>query len=121
MLSWLSSGLALLIVIPFLLSYKVSGIAIGSARPFSSSSQLLSLFPGLFGQLLRRDFYWVALKNCSPSTTIDFGAFFPSADVSVGNHGSIIMDNIGRQCMFGAGSVVLQPAKKQDCCGRKSC
>ena len=89
------TGLALLSALPFFLSFQVKRIFIGKQRAFVGSSQALSLFPGIIGHFLRRGFYIMTLKYCSPRSTIDFGTFFPSTDV-------IIRDNvyIGARCII---------------------
>jgi acetyltransferase-like isoleucine patch superfamily enzyme len=87
-----------MIVLPFFLLYKISGPIIGKSRAFSGSSQLLSLFPGLLGQLLRRGFYVMTLKTCSHKSIIDFGTFFPSPDVTIGKQVYIGADCIIAPC-----------------------
>lgn len=80
------TGIALLSALPFILSFQVKRIFIGKQRAFVGSSQALSLFPGIIGQFLRRGFYVMTLKHCSPRSTIDFGTFFPSTDVILRDH-----------------------------------
>jgi len=75
------TGIALLSALPFFLSFQIKRVFIGKQRAFAGSSQTLSLFPGIIGQFLRRGFYFMTLKHCSPRSTIDFGTFFPSTDV----------------------------------------
>lgn len=89
------TGIALLSALPFILSFQVKRIFIGKQRAFVGSSQALSLFPGMIGHFLRRGFYVMTLKYCSPRSTIDFGTFFPSTNV-------IIRDNvyIGSRCII---------------------
>lgn len=72
--------------LPFFLSFQIKRIFIGKQRAFAGSSQTLSLFPGIIGQFLRRGFYVMTLKHCSPRSTIDFGTFFPSTDVILRDH-----------------------------------
>ncbi len=86
---------SILMAIPFILSYSIKKAFIGQSRSFSGTSQFLSLFPGLSGQLLRRGFYYITLKQCSSLSTIDFGTFFPSNEI-------VIKDNvyIGANCII---------------------
>lgn len=71
---------------PFVFVYRFTGLFFGMSVAFSGCSQFLSLFPGKIGQFLRRGFYVMTLAKCSPNVTIDFGTFFPSADVELGKH-----------------------------------
>ena len=79
-------ALSLIAVMPLFLAYRIIGMMVGAPRAFSGISQFLSLFPGIFGILLRRGFYCMALKKCSTASIIDFGTFLPSMDVIIGHH-----------------------------------
>src|SRR5262245_6487105 len=89
-------GLALLAVTPSLLSFAVRSLLVGRNRALESSSQALSLIPGLVGQYLRRAFLSRALVHCAPTTAISFGVLFSQA-------GARIDDNvyIGPRCHLG--------------------
>ncbi len=165
-------GIALFSALPFFLSYLIKGVFIGKNQAFVGSSQMLSLFPGIIGQLLRRGFYVMTLKKCSLTSTIEIGTLFPSQDMILGKHvyigahciisscvieddviigssvhlaskdmhyfnsldkeirvqggkrqqirigrdtwignKSIIMADVGSQCVIGAGSVVVKPVE----------
>ncbi|MFW5872699.1 MAG: acyltransferase, partial [bacterium] len=80
------TGIAMLSALPFYLIFRIKGIFIGKQRAFAGSSQVVSLFPGIIGQFLRRGFYVLTLKKCSSLSTIDFGTFFPSSNMIIGNH-----------------------------------
>ena len=89
-------GLALLAVAPSLLSFAVRAMLVGRNRALESSSQALSLIPGLAGQYLRRAFLSRVLAHCAPTTAISFGTLFSQA-------GARIDDNvyIGPRCHLG--------------------
>src|SRR5262245_48554820 len=55
---------ALVGVSPVLLSYRVNAALLGRGRALESRSQLLSLWPGLTGQYLRRAFLQQVLARC---------------------------------------------------------
>ena len=100
-LRWLLLLLALVTAAPLYLIYRFAGLLIGAERVFPGFSQLLSLFPGLSGQLLRRGFYFMALKNSSSLFTIDFGTFFPSPNVVLGKYVYIGAHCIIAPCVIG--------------------
>jgi virginiamycin A acetyltransferase len=74
-------GLALVLVLPALLSFQIRKIFLGGDRAFQSSTQSLSLCPGLFGQYVRRAFLWLVLDHCARSATIEFGTIFSQLNV----------------------------------------
>ena len=51
---------------------------------FWSFSQLLSLFPGLSGSYLRKNFFRLAMKRCDSDCAIQFGTIFSQADTEIG-------------------------------------
>jgi virginiamycin A acetyltransferase len=69
----LARGLAILAVIPCLLSYAVRRLILGSDRALEGSTQALALVPGLIGEYLRRAFLAQTLDFVDPSATIQFG------------------------------------------------
>jgi acetyltransferase-like isoleucine patch superfamily enzyme len=71
---------------PFFLFYKILVLFFGSHGLFSGFSQFLSLFPGRFGQILRRGFYFMTVKNFNPACIIDFKTFFPSDEIVIGKN-----------------------------------
>jgi len=87
---------ALLVVLPVLLGYKLNSLLVGSNRALESATQLLSLFPGLSGQYLRRAFLQRVLAHCHPSALIEFGTLFSQA-------GAMLDENVyvGPRCQLG--------------------
>jgi virginiamycin A acetyltransferase len=74
-------GLALVLVLPALLSFQIRKIFLGGDRAFQNSTQSLSQCPGLFGQYVRRAFLWLVLDHCARSVTIEFGTIFSQLNV----------------------------------------
>lgn len=167
----IARGIALVIVIPALVSYVIRAQVIGRDRALEGSTQALALVPGLIGQYLRRAFLSRTLAGCHHTATICFGTVFSQSgarideDVYIGpachiglthiergallapgvhvpsggqTHGTsdptapirdqpgartlvrigagtwigsaaIVMANVGRNCVIGAGAVVTEP------------
>jgi acetyltransferase-like isoleucine patch superfamily enzyme len=87
---------ALVAVSPALLTYWVNAQFIGRNRALESSSQLLSLLPGISGQYLRRAFLQQVLAGCHSSALVEFGTLFSQA-------GAILEENVyvGPRCQLG--------------------
>jgi len=113
----LARGIARAAVTPVYLSYHVRALA-GRDQAFRSSSQFLSLAPGMSGDYLRREFYRLTLSQCAKTAQIGFGALFSSAAAGVGENAYIgaycIVGNadIGRDVLLGS-SVHLLSGKHQ--------
>lgn len=87
---------ALVGVSPVLASYYLNAAFRGRGLALESCSQLLSLWPGLTGQYLRRAFLGQVLAGCHPSVTVEFGTFFSQP-------GAILDENVyvGPRCILG--------------------
>src|SRR5262245_15923934 len=87
---------ALVGVSPVLLSYWLNAAMLGRGRALESRSQLLSLWPGLTGQYLRRAFLQQVLARCHHTATVEFGTFFSQP-------GAILDENVyvGPRCSLG--------------------
>ncbi len=87
---------ALVAVAPVLVSFWLNAAVLGRGRALESRSQLLSLWPGLTGQYLRRAFLQRVLTRCHPSATVEFGTFFSQP-------GAILDENVyvGPRCILG--------------------
>jgi acetyltransferase-like isoleucine patch superfamily enzyme len=92
---------ALLGVSPVLLSYWANAALRGRDRALESRSQLLSLWPGLTGQYLRRAFLQQVLARCHSSALVEWGTIFSQ-------WGAMLDENVyvGPRC--GLGLVHLQ-------------
>ena len=77
------NGLALLLVLPAFLLYRVGSLVLGLEKAFPGWSQAFSLLPGLSGDYLRRAFYRLTLRRCAPDCCLRFGSVFshPTAEV----------------------------------------
>ncbi len=71
-----SDAVALVLVIPAYVLYRLGSLAIGMERVFPGWSQALSLIPGLAGVYLRRAFYRLTLKRCEAGAWVGFGTVF---------------------------------------------
>ena len=71
-----ANGLATIAVLPALVSFAVRRALLGPGRALEGSSQALGLFPGLFGDYLRRAFLARVLARMSWSATVQFGTLF---------------------------------------------
>jgi virginiamycin A acetyltransferase len=90
------NALALAVVLPAVLLYRLGALSIGPEQAFPGWSQALSLIPGLTGIYLRRAFYRGVLPRCGPDASIGFGSIFshPTAEIGVGVY-------IGPFCVIG--------------------
>ncbi|MFP6667826.1 MAG: acyltransferase [Pirellulales bacterium] len=79
-----ANGMALLLVLPAVVAYRLASLVAGRARAFPAWSQLLSLFPGLVGVNLRRAFYRLTLSRCGQGACISFGTVFSHCTAAVG-------------------------------------
>ncbi|HEY1189042.1 MAG TPA: acyltransferase [Gemmata sp.] len=87
---------ALVGVAPVLVSYWLNAAVRGRGPALESRSQLLSLWPGLTGQYLRRAFLQQVLARCHPSACVEFGTFFSQP-------GAVLDENVyvGPRCILG--------------------
>ena len=87
---------ALVAVSPVLVLHWLNARLVGRNRALESSSQLLSLVPGITGQYLRRAFLRWVLTHCHPSALVEFGTLFSQA-------GALLDENVyvGPRCQLG--------------------
>ena len=71
---------------PFVLSYEVRACVVGKDRSLESSTQLLSLVPGLTGQYVRRAFLSRTIARCHHTAVIEFGTTFSRAGARLDEH-----------------------------------
>jgi virginiamycin A acetyltransferase len=109
--------LATLVVAPLLGTYWLQAALIGRDRALESSSELLSMIPGLAGKYLRRAFLAHVLAECHPTASIGFGALFSKvgasigAKVYIGPRCHIGLATIERDVLLAAGSHVTSGAR----------
>jgi virginiamycin A acetyltransferase len=89
-------GAAHVAVAPIVASFMIRARLVGRDRALQSTSQWMSLIPGLAGQYLRRAFLCRALDACHKTVVIEFGTTFCRA-------GSRLDENayIGVRCHLG--------------------
>lgn len=77
-------GIGRILILPLFLLYWVTKLFDKRDTHIAGYSQFLSLFPGLSGQYLRREFYRLTLRRCSKDCCISFGTIFSTNDVEIG-------------------------------------
>lgn len=95
-----ASIVCFILIIPFYLFYKLENLFMKTDKPFSGMSQCLSMFPGLFGEYFRREFYKLTLKKCSDDCCISFGTIFSHPETEIGKG-----VYIGTNCTIGTVSL----------------
>lgn len=92
----LALGVATIVILPELLSYRVRARFLGCDRSFQNSCQTLALIPGTLGQFLRRAFLCRTLRSCHPTVTVEWGACLTKVD-------AVLEENvyIGPGCQIG--------------------
>jgi acetyltransferase-like isoleucine patch superfamily enzyme len=90
------------LVAPLVLAYRLTVMFFPSRRQtaFQGYSQLMSLWPGASGNLLRRAFYRRTLARCSRNCHIGFGTLFATPEAEIGQH-----VYIGARCMIGHATI----------------
>jgi acetyltransferase-like isoleucine patch superfamily enzyme len=76
-------GLAMVIVLPAFLLYKLLAFVEGAERAFPGWSQAFALLPGFTGIYLRRAFYRLVLTRCEHGSSLCFGTVLsrPTAEI----------------------------------------
>src|SRR5438105_3448794 len=74
---------ATLMLAPEFLSYWIRARWLGRDRALEGSTQMLSLIPGIVGQVFRRAFLTKVLDFCHPETTVEFGTIFSKAGARI--------------------------------------
>jgi acetyltransferase-like isoleucine patch superfamily enzyme len=82
----LASTLALLLVLPAFLLYRLGALVLGPTRAFPGWSQAFSLLPGLLGVYLRRAFYSLVLPRCEEGACLSFAVIFSHPTAEVGRN-----------------------------------
>lgn len=107
------SGLAIILVLPFWLLYRLEAALLGVDAVFYGWSQLLSLFPGIPGNYLRYGFYKLSLPFLGKDACVCFGATLAQAGIRIGN-GAYIgpfcnlgLCEIGDDVMLGTGVHIM--------------
>ena len=88
--------LVFLFVFPLYVFLCLAERLLNTGQPFQACSQFLSLFPGITGNYLRRQFYRLALAKCSDDCCIEFGSRLSQRDTEFGKR-----VYIGANCSIG--------------------
>jgi len=103
-------GLATIAVMPQVVSYRIRARLVGADGALESSTQLLSLIPGIAGRYLRRAFLARVLTGgCAATATIEFGTLFSQAaariddNVYVGPRCHLGLVHLERDVLLAAG------------------
>ena len=99
-IKYLLSVFCRLIAVFFYFLYRLEKQYLSNRRVFVGYSQFFSLFPGLFGEYLRREFYRLTLRSCSSDCCISFGTVFSTDDVEIGPG-----VYLGNYCVIGRASI----------------
>ena len=83
-LKGLANTIALLLVLPAYVLYRLAGLVLGREKAFPGWSQAFSLLPGLTGVYLRRAFYRLTLRRCAADCCLSFGTVFSHSTAEVG-------------------------------------
>ena len=114
---FIARGVATFLVLPVLLTYWLQSMLLGRNRSLENHSELMSLFPGLSGQYLRRAFLACILEECHPTASIGFGALFSKvgarigANVYIGPRCHIGLATIEKDALLAAGVHVTSGAR----------
>lgn len=102
-----------LLALPFWLLFWLTSLVFGKDQAITSYSQLMSLFPGQFGNYLRLAFYQLALEKCGKDSVIAFGTLFSQQDtqlgdgVYIGPQCNLGKCEIGDHCLLGSGVHIM--------------
>jgi len=77
---------ALVLIAPLLVSYELRRRLLGEDRALQSTSQTLSLVPGLAGQYVRRAFLSYGLEHCASTAVVEFGTTFSQSAARLDEH-----------------------------------
>ena len=109
----LVSVIAMMMVAPLAISWRIYRGWSGRESLFVTFSQLLSLVPGKIGVYLRRGYYIMALQDCADDVHIGFGTCFSHSTVRIakgvyiGGGCTIGMADIGQRVMIGSNVDIL--------------
>ncbi|MCP5004879.1 MAG: acyltransferase, partial [Planctomycetes bacterium] len=114
------SIVSLILVSPLLMVYYIVAGLSNRDILFGSISQLLSLFPGISGNYLRKAFYRATMTRCDSECAIFFGTIFSQVDTEIGKGVYVGANcNIGRSkiddhCTLGSNVHVLSGKRQHN-------
>jgi len=92
----LLTALCRLFALPSALAYFASARILGPDKAFHGASQGMSLWPGLLGEYVRREFYRMTLESCSADCCLSFGVVFSKRGARIGRRAYV-----GTRCTLG--------------------
>ncbi len=95
-LKGLANAMALVLVLPVFVLYRLAALVLGREKAFPGWSQAFSLLPGLTGVYLRRAFYRLTLRRCAADCCLCFGTVFSHSTAEVGRN-----VYVGLYCVLG--------------------
>lgn len=88
--------LARLAALPTYLIYRLACLFVDPDRALHDASQAMSLLPGLPGDYVRREFYRLAIEECSKDCCISFGTILSKRGARIGRR-----VYVGTRCNLG--------------------
>ena len=116
----IASTICFVIAFPFYMFYRLESFLLKTEQPFCGMSQFVSLFPGIGGEYLRREFYKLSLKSCSDDCCISFGTIFSHPGVEIGKgvyigaYCTIGLVSLGDNVLLGS-NVDITSGRRQHC------
>jgi acetyltransferase-like isoleucine patch superfamily enzyme len=92
----LARAAARLAAVPAWLGYRLFALFVDGDRAFHDASQAVSLWPGLPGDYVRREFYRMSLASCSDDCCISFGTILSKRGAVIGRRAYV-----GTHCNLG--------------------
>lgn len=80
----IARALARLLALPAWCAYRVKSMVLDPDRAFHDGSQAVSLFPGIVGDYVRREYCRMALESCSDDCCISFGTVMSKRGARIG-------------------------------------
>ncbi len=105
--------LAVIVVLPLIVIFKVSRLRSTGDATFQASSQLLCLVPTRIGTYLRAAFYFSVCNSVDRQVSIGFVTLLSHSNIDIGQHVYIGAQcnigscSIGADCLLGSGVHVL--------------
>lgn len=92
----LARFLARLTALPTYLWFRLAALVMDPDRALHDASQAMSLLPGVVGEYVRREFYRLAIDECSKDCCISFGTILSKRGARIGRR-----VYVGTRCNLG--------------------